>query len=153
MKKIIFTLAVTSLIVGAFLTSCNSSAKKVKDAQDKVQATQKDAAEAKTDLKKEKQDSINEHQQFKKEAEDKINAHNKSIADFKARIAKEKKQNRAQYEKKLAKLEQKNSDLKKELEDYKDGGKDNWVKFKNGFNKDMEDLGTGIKNFSFKNVK
>ncbi|MDR3705730.1 MAG: hypothetical protein P4L28_07495 [Paludibacteraceae bacterium] len=153
MKKIIFTLAVTSLIAGAFLTSCNSSAKKVKDAQAKVEETQKDATEAKTDLKKEKQDSINEHLQFKKEAEDKINAHNKSIADFKARIVKEKKQNRAQYEKKLAKLEQKNSDLKKELEDYKDGGKDKWIKFKNGFNKDMEDLGNGIKNFSFKNVK
>jgi len=153
MKKPIFTLAITALIAGTVITGCESSAKKVKDAENKVEQTKLDAAEAKINLNQQKEDSINEYKQFKKESEEKIADQEKSITEFKARIAKEKKENRAQYETKLAKLEQKNTDLKKRLDDYKYEGKDKWIAFKKEFKHDLDELGQAFKDFTIKNVK
>ena len=112
MKKQILTLAITTLIGGTIITACDSSAKKVADAKDKVEQTKINAVEAKIDLNKEQQDSIAESKQFRDEANAKIIGREKSMNEFKARIAKEKKENRAEYETKLAKLEQKNSPLR-----------------------------------------
>lgn len=153
MKKTIITLSLTSILVGFGFTACNSSATKVENAENKVEESRTDMIEANIDLNQVRQDSIDEYQRFKKEASDKIIAHNQSIIDFRARVASDKRKNRAEYEAKLFKLEQKNTDLKKKLDDYKDGGKDKWVKFKNEFNHDMEELGASLKDFSTKSKK
>ena len=143
MKKTISVLAVTVFMAGAILTGCQSSAKKVENAQDKV-------IEANQELSQALKDSI---QQFKTESELKINANEKSIAEFKAKIKNEKKESKAVYEKKLAALEQKNSDLKKKLDEFKDDGKANWKTFKAEFSSDMNELGNALKDFTVKNVK
>ena len=143
MKKIISALAVTVFMAGAILTGCQSSAKKVENAQDKV-------IEANQELSQALKDSI---QQFKTESELKINANEKSIAEFKAKIKNEKKDSKAAYEKKLTELEQKNSDLKKKLEEFNEESEDNWKTFKNEFNNDMNELGKALKDFTVKNVK
>lgn len=153
MKKQILILAVTTLIGGTMITSCDSSAKKVSDAEEKVEQTKLDAAEAKLDLNKEREDSIMECQQFRTEANEKLVAQQKSIREFRARIAKEKKENRADYEMKLAKIEQKNTDLKKKLDDYQDQGRDKWIAFKGEFNRDMNELGNAFEDLTKKNVK
>jgi len=143
MRKTISALAVTIFIAGAILTGCQSSAKKVENAQDKV-------IEANQELSQALKDSI---QQFKTESELKISANEKSIAEFKAKIKNEKKENKAAYEKKLAELEQKNSDLKKKLDEFKDDSKANWKTFKTEFSNDMNELGQALKDFTVKNVK
>jgi predicted RNase H-like nuclease (RuvC/YqgF family) len=143
MRKTISALAVTIFIAGAILTGCQSSAKKVENARDKV-------IEANQELSQALKDSI---QQFKTESELKISANEKSIAEFKAKIKNEKKENKAAYEKKLAELEQKNSDLKKKLEEFKDDSKANWKTFKTEFSNDMNELGQALKDFTVKNVK
>lgn len=151
MKKTIITLAFSSILIGFGFTACNSSAQKVENAQEKLDDSENNLVEAEIDLEQVRQDSIDEYMKFRTQAEEKIIAHNKSIAEFRTRIAQQKRENRSQYEAKLYELEQKNTDLKKKLDDYKDGGKDKWVSFKNEFGHDMEELGKALKDFTSSN--
>ena len=57
MKKIILTLAVTAFTAGTLITSCQSQAEKVKDAQAKVQDAQNKVVEAKLGILSKKQGS------------------------------------------------------------------------------------------------
>ena len=116
-------------MAGTIFIGCQSSAKKVEDAQTKVIDAQNEADKAQNELNETRQDSINDYLAFKKESQEKINAQEKSIAEFKARIANEKRENKVIYEKKIALLEKKNSDMKKKLDDYKGEGKDQWTAF------------------------
>jgi uncharacterized protein len=152
MKKTIVSLAVTAIITGILITSCESSADKVKNAQDNLQDAKEKVIENQTVLNKAEQDTTSEYQKFRKEAEEKIAIHEKSIAEFKARIASDKKENQEKYEKRLAELEQQNSDMKKTLEDYKESGINKWDDFKTKFNHDMENLGNAFKAFTNKNI-
>jgi predicted RNase H-like nuclease (RuvC/YqgF family) len=151
MKKTIFSLTVIVFMAGTILSSCQSSAKKVENAEDKLQNAKNETKEAQSELNKVRNDSITEYQQFKKESEERIIANDKSIAEFKAKLASMKKESRSDYEKVIAGLEQKNSDLKKKLENFKDEGQENWKSFKNEFNHDMDELGEALKNLTVKN--
>ena len=153
MKKTIFTLAITTLIAGSMFIGCQSSAEKVKDAENTLQEAKNDVLDAKLDLNNMRQDSITEYLQFKKESEERIIAYENIISEFKARIAKEKKETREKYERELAKIEQKNSDLKRKLENYKEEGKDKWEAFKSEFNHDMDEMGKAFEDLTVKNVK
>lgn len=150
MKKIIFTLAAMTLVGGIALSSCQSSATKVKNAEEALQQAKSNVVDAKANLNETRQDSVAEYQAFKKTSEERINANEKSIADFKAKIAKDKKEAKAQDEKQLATFEQKNNDLKMKLENYKDEGQLKWLTFKNEFNHNMDQLGKALKNFTVK---
>jgi DNA anti-recombination protein RmuC len=152
MKNTILTLAVAVFMAGTMLTGCQSSAKKVENAEEKVQDAKDKVVEAKQELSQALTDSI---QQFKKESEEKISANEKSIAKLKVRIAKEKKETRAKNEKKLAGLEQKNSNMKKRLDDYNynEGGRSKWASFKSEFSYDMDELGKALKGFTVNHHK
>ena len=54
---------------------------------------------------------------------------------------------------KIAKLEMKNTDMKKRLADNNSENKENWENFKTEFNRDMDELGVAIKDFTIKNKK
>ncbi|HBX50089.1 MAG TPA: hypothetical protein DEH02_03365 [Bacteroidales bacterium] len=135
MKKILIAVAVSSLLGAAIFSGCQSSAEKVKDAEDNVMI-------ANQELNRALADSI---YKFRKDADEKIKAHEQSVSDFKARIAKEKKENRIQYETRLAEIEKRNSDLKKKLDDYKEVGKEHWENFKKEFSREMNDLSEAYK--------
>ena len=77
MKKSIFTIALTTIIAGTIITSCNSSTKKVEDAAVKVE----DAAE---DLTKAKEEFNAEYNQFKIESEQRMIDNDNQIAELKA---------------------------------------------------------------------
>jgi len=143
MKKRIITIAISTIITGTVITSCQSSAKKVEDAKENV-------IEAKQELSQVLKDSI---QQFKTESSGKIASHEKIIADFRTRISKEKKATNVEYLKKLTELEQKNSDLKKSLDDFKEESQDKWYTFKVKFTNDMDDLGRAFKELTSSNKK
>jgi hypothetical protein len=150
MKKTILTLAGAALMATVIFSGCQSSAKKVENAQDQLKEAQDNVVIANQDLNKAVNDSI---ALFKKDAEAKIKANEQSIAEFKIRIANEKQATKAKYEKKVAEIEQQNSDLKKKLDDYKADGLDKWQAFKLEFGKDMNELGTALKDFTVKSKK
>lgn len=133
-------LAAFTFITGAILTSCNTSAEKVDNAEKNVQ-------QANEDLYNANQEYLADVEKYRKETEDKITANNKSIMDFKARIALEKKDAQIAYAKEITVLEQKNSDLKKKIDTFKAESKEQWENFKVEFGKDMDELGTAFGNF------
>lgn len=146
MKNSILTLAGCTFIVGSFLTSCNTPAEKVDNAQTNV-------VEAKKDLALANKEYLMEVENYKKETQMVITANDQSIADFKARVAKEKKDVKADYEKQIAELEKKNSDMKKRLDEYKADSKEHWEKFRTEFGADMNNLGKAFKGFVVKDKK
>jgi predicted RNase H-like nuclease (RuvC/YqgF family) len=150
MKVTISILALATLMAGAMLTSCQSSAKKAENARDNLQEAKDNVIEAKQELNQALNDSI---QQFKKDSKEKISNNEKIIAEFKARIAKSEKATKVKYEKTVAELEQKNNDLKKKLENYMDEGQDKWTSFKSEFNHDIDELGLALKDLTVKNLK
>lgn len=137
---------VLAFVAGVVLTSCNTPAQKVENAEDNV-------AQAHDALDKANKEYEADMESYRMETADKIAINQKNIADFKARIEHEKKDAQAAYRKKVAALEQKNSDLKMKLDNYKAEGKENWRKFKIEFNRDMEELGIAFKDLTVKNVK
>ncbi len=147
MYKIIIIFITTVFMAGVFLTSCDSSAKKVEDAREDLQTANDEVSDAQLDLFQAKQDSSDDYQEYKKESEARIKEYDKSIAELKMKIANEKKYSRTEYQKLVAGLEQKNAELKKSLNEYKEDGQDKWQSFKTKFNSDMDGLGKSISNF------
>jgi hypothetical protein len=144
MKKTILSLAITMLMAGTMVTSCQSSSDKVENAEDKVQEAKDEVVYAQQELNQAIKDSI---QQFKKESEQQIIAYQKSITEFKVRIAREKNENRARDERRLAELEQQNREMKQRLADFDEERQDQWVSFRNKFNHDMEEHGKAFRDF------
>lgn len=149
MKKTIFTLAIASFMLGAVLSGCQSSEKKVENAQDNVQNAQDNLDAANKALSQAVKDSV---QQFKNESQTIVETYDKNIADLKTKIAKQKKENRAIYEKKLAELERKNAAMKLKLANYKAEELNAWQSFKREVNYDMKELGDAIKDLSKNNT-
>lgn len=140
MKRQMFYIMILALIAGVMVTGCNTPAEKVEQAKDKVEQAQDDLDQANREY-------LAEIENFKKESNKQTVTNEQKIAELKARIAKEKHEVRVALEKRIAELEKKNSELKKSINDYKDEGKENWVSFKEKFSKDMENLGTALKDF------
>ncbi len=148
MKKTIFTLAVAGFMLVMIMSGCQSSEKKVENAQDKVQDAQNNLTKANQELNMAIRDSI---RQFKKESETTISTYEKNIADIKIKIAKTNKENRATYEKNLADLEQKNIEMKRKIEAFREDENAKWAAFRREFNHDMGELGKALKDFTIKN--
>jgi predicted small secreted protein len=146
MKKSILALVALAFLTSTFLSSCNTSAEKVENAQ-------QDLKEANKDLDKANQEYLAEVAAYKKEAADKIATNEKSIAEFKARKASEKQEAQADYEKKIDALEQKNSDMKKQMDDYQIEGREKWETFKTNFSHGMDELGKSFTGLADKNNK
>ncbi len=145
-KRPFLALAIVALLSGALVISCNSSSKKLEEAQE-------DVVDAHNDLDQANLDYEADIENYRLETAAKIEDNNQSIADFKARVASEKKEKRAEYEAKINELDQKNSDMKKKLDDYKIEGKEKWDAFKTEFNSDMNELGTAFKDLTVRNTK
>jgi hypothetical protein len=143
MKKSILTFGLSIVMVGAIVTSCQSSVKKEDKTSDKTQNTESDSVKV-------QQDTTSMYQKFINESEVRINTNEKSLAEIKAKIATEKKDQKAGYEKKLAQLEQKNQALKTKIIDNKDKQVSNWDNTQLEFRKDLEELGTAIADFFVK---
>ncbi|MHB8851725.1 MAG: sll1863 family stress response protein [Ignavibacteriaceae bacterium] len=135
MKNKYFILAGILLIAGSLLTGCENNRE---NAKEKVKQANQEMVDAQAQFDK-------EWQQFKSDAELKINANQKNIDDFKAAMKTTSKKFRAKYENQVLTLEQKNIELKKNLNEYQYVGKDNWDKFKQDFNNNMDSVGNALK--------
>ncbi|MCX6168438.1 MAG: hypothetical protein NTX65_03795 [Ignavibacteriales bacterium] len=121
------------------LTGVNfAQATKVETAKEKVKV-------AKQELKDAQAESDKEYRLFKTDADLKIAANEKSIEEFKEKIKTADEKFKIKYEKKVTVLEEKNIKLKKKISEFKYEGRDQWVIFKRGFNRDLKAVGKGIK--------
>ena len=107
---------------------------------------QKDTANSKMEMVEIKKDYVAEFQEFRKEADLKLSDNQKHITVLREKYLELAETDEACMEK-ISKLEQKNNDMRKSLADYQDGGKNDWLLFKNRFNDDMDQLQNALKEF------
>jgi len=155
MKKVIITLAVsTMLIAGAIFTSCKSPAQKEDAAKAKAEEAQQDLNSAQKDANAEAQKvaTAEEWKAFKSESELKIKDNEIRIAELKAKMKKPGKVFDSMYEKKIDNLEQQNRDMRVRMDAYEKSQSD-WESFKTEFNHDMDELGKALKDLTVDNKK
>jgi len=148
MKHTLIALSVATIMAGAIITGCQSSATKVENAGTNLQAAKDNVVLAKHELDQAMKDSI---RQFRKESEDKIRTNETAIAEFKVKIAKEKNGNRARLEKKLTGIEQQNNKMKQRLAEFNEDQRENWKSFEFKFKYDMDEFGRAMKDFWTRN--
>ncbi|MBA4239498.1 MAG: peptidase M23 [Sphingobacteriaceae bacterium] len=146
MKKSIFAIAITALVAGTSITSCDSSTKKVEEAAVKVD-------EASADLTDAKKEFNEEYIKFQLESEERMIENDRQIAELKANKTQLKKEAKADYDKAIKDIEEKNSALRVKMNEYKEEGNDKWESFKREFNHDMDELGKSLKDLTTNNAK
>ncbi len=134
MKNKIIILAIITV---TFLTSCKS-------AQQKETAARQNVTDAKQDLKDTQTSNANEWKEFKAESEAKISDNENRIAELKVKMNKPGSTFDGIYRTRIEKLEAKNTELKSKLNHY-DGNQTGWKTFKSDFNRDMNEIGSNIK--------
>jgi len=144
-----FILTIIVLITGSKLVGYNNPG--MKSGADVIAMVNQSGQ----DVKKQ-DDSKSDWQQFKIDAKIRIDANEQKIikfnADMKADIKSDGKKVKKGYKKEVVRLEKQNNELKNKLEEYKYDSKENWMKFKKGFNHDMDAVGNSINNlFTKKN--
>lgn len=144
MNKFIWTPVIFSLLLGMMFTSCDSPSQKVRSAEANVEEAEEDLAQAKEEYR-------NDVETYRLQTAERIAANKRSINEFKVSIERETPNVRTDYNKKIAELEKKNSDLQMKLDSYEADSKGQWEAFKIEFNRDMEHLGTALKDLTRKN--
>lgn len=152
MKKIIFSIGITTLMAGAMLTGCQTAAQKEEAAAEDVEQAREDLQNARTEADNEAVLVANneEWQAFRNETEARIKVNEARIDELKLKMKKSGKNMDALYADKINALEQKNKDLKTRMNNYEQN-KTDWQEFKREFNRDMEELGQSLKDFSVDN--
>jgi len=153
MKNLSFTIAIL-LIAGSVFTSCLSSEqkKKASDAQVVIAHNNLDTAQMNADKMAEKAATEEELKTFKLESDLKIKKNEVRIAELKLKMNKPGVVLDEVYEKKIDSLELKNKNLKTRLGDY-ERNHSSWTKFNRDFNRDLDELGTKLKDFAKENLK
>lgn len=146
MKKLTFTLILSSLIISSVFTSCTNAAKNAEDSKKAV-------LKAADDLNKAKQAYLIDVENYRKEIATKIEENKVIINNFKIRMKGEKADVKAVYEKQIDLLEQRNDAMNQKLATYQVNEKEDWEAFKIEFNHDMDELGKAFKDLTVKNVK
>ena len=146
LKNTLSIFALSTLMLGFNLTSCNSAADDVKDAKE-------DVDEANEDLEKAKEDLKIDMETYRAETIDKVLENERFIAERRKSIETDKSALKVVHQKEIIVLEARNKELKEKLENYKGEGKENWENFKKEFSHDMVELGKAIKDLSINNTK
>lgn len=155
MRKIIYSLAISVLSVGMLVTSCNSPSDRAERANEKARDAQRDLREKEADaeLKQQRAATDEEWRNFKSETEVKIKENETRLVELRAKVKKPGggvvdtvRVNR------ITNLEQKNAELRSKMNRY-ETEKSDWESFKREFNRDMDELGKSIKDFTEDNKK
>jgi len=154
MKKIIFSLAITTFIVGATLVGCKPTTKEEIESQEKVDVAKQNLKDAKDSLAVAKKEATAEEwQTFKNQTDSVISYNEAQIAELKLKMQKTGKSADAKYQKNIDILEQKNKNLKIKVDTYKNDANSDWQSFKREFNHDMEEIGQAFKDLTVDNKK
>jgi hypothetical protein len=154
MKKIIFSLAITTFIVGTTLVGCKPTTKEEIESQEKVDIAKQNLKDAKDSLAVAKKEATAEEwQTFKNQTDSVISYNEAQIAELKLKMQKTGKSADAKYQKNIDILEQKNKNLKIKVDTYKNDANSDWQSFKREFNHDMEEIGQAFKDLTVDNKK
>jgi DNA anti-recombination protein RmuC len=150
MNRSILILALTGIMLGSLLTSCQQSpSSKIDNKEDKLLKEQEDVVEAKQDLNQALRDSV---RQFKLDAQNMITENNRKIDEFKTKVENGKKATREKYSAKISDLERRNKELQKRLDEFNDENGEKWTSFKREFNHDMDEIGNSLKDITEDNI-
>jgi hypothetical protein len=141
MKRVIFTMTLSTIVLGSSLNSCTTPAEKVEDAKGNV----KDANE---ELDEANQAYLEDLANYRNETSARITMNEGRIAELKVYAAAEKGAVKVEHEKQIADLEKRNRDLKDKMTRYKGEGNEEWLAFKKEFNYEMEELGKALKEWT-----
>jgi hypothetical protein len=136
-------------IASALLVSCNLTTGQKTETLEKAKANVEEASQ---DLDIAREDSA-EYANYKIDSEKKLRENELLIADMKDRMKSERKETRAKYKMQLDSLDMENSQLRNDMHLYSSKGKENWEKFKTGFNKELDALGKAISQLAERNMK
>lgn len=142
MKNLFWAMALFIVAFATILTSCETSGEKVENAEENVASAKEDLAEA-------RQDYMEDVADFRREKAYRIAANNREIEDFNSKIREEK--NEIDYSEKIAELDRKNRDLQMKLDGYEANNKNNWESFKNEFNREMDQVGSALRDLTVNN--
>ena len=131
------------------ITSCNFTTEQKAETLEKAKANVEEASQ---DLDIARADSV-EYSNYKVESEKKLKENELLIADMKDRMKSERKETRLKYKMQLDSLDMQNSQLRNDMHVYSSQGKENWEKFKKGFNKELDALGKAISQLAERNMK
>ena len=144
MKNKYFILMSILLIAGSILTGCDNNRRDKEDVKQDVQKANQALADAQAQFD-------NEWKQFKSDTELKISNNEKRIKEFKVEMKKTSAKFKDKYANKVLTLEQKNIELKKMINNYQYKGNDNWEKFKQDFNSNLDSVGNSLNDIFTKN--
>lgn len=139
MKKQIIKIALTSVIAISSITGFSQE--------------NKQAANARKDLREAKLDSADDYNRFKKEAEATIKENENKISELKAKKSDATKEEKEKYNKKVQALEQKNKNMKIKIESASKTKTEMWASFKREFNHDIDEIGKAIRDIAKDNTK
>lgn len=136
-----------AILSSSVIISCSEpTEKKVEEAKENVVNANEELDAARADYQED-----SEH--YKQETAARIEANNKLIADIRVSAETAKKEMKADYQKQVNELEEKNEKLKVKMNEFKYESKAQWEQFKTEFNRDMDELGTALKNLTVDNKK
>lgn len=152
MKKIIFTLAITTFMAGTVLVGCQDSSKKEEAAKDNVEEARDNLNDAKEELSDVRAAATEkEWNDFRDSTNTTIQQNEMRIAEMKTNIKKTGKSIDEAYAKKIEELEEKNKEIKLKVQTYKNDTNSDWESFKEEYKRDMDGLGQALKNLTVDN--
>jgi flagellar motility protein MotE (MotC chaperone) len=89
-----------------------------------------------------------DYQTYKTQTESELARNQDTIASFRARLKKTNAKLRAALDSAETALERENADLREKIEAYKAESQDNWMNFKNNFDRSMDSIRSNINNFT-----
>ena len=113
----------------------------------------KQAANARKELREAKIDSAEDFNRFKKQAEAAIKENKQKIKVLKSKKSDASKEEKENYDKKVKALEEKNKNLKSKINSSSKTTTEMWAAFKREFNHDIEELGKAIRDIAKDNTK
>jgi outer membrane murein-binding lipoprotein Lpp len=146
MKKI-FT--ISAFMLAAVFMGCNSPEEKVEKAKENVEE-----ANAKLDkAQKELEQHQAEVEKYRQAIVEQVAANRQRIVELRGAVDKAQKGTKEVLTTQINELEERNDAMEKRLIEFNEVGKEQWENFKVEFNRDMDDLGQALRDFSVKNVK
>lgn len=140
MKRIAYLFSTIMLTGSVSLLSCNNNTDSTTDNDDKKDTV---VIEDKDNTVNERVATAEEWAEFKREAEQKIDANEKRIAELREKRKKAGKVMDKVYEERIEALQERNRNLRLKITNY-ETNKTDWDKFKEEFNRDMDELGKAI---------
>jgi hypothetical protein len=131
------------------ISGCESNNQKTQEAKENVSKATSELAKAQLKAEMDSMKLVNgaDWELFKNETDSKIQANEIRIAYLRKSLKQSKLAIAKEMNVKISELEEKNKELKSRLLTY-DKVQGDWIEFKREFSKDMDQLGSALKNFT-----